>query len=58
MKRRLSLKSETLTELSHDDLRAVAGAAGVISQNSCPLDESVRICSLRCQTTFNTCAGS
>lgn len=57
-RRRLSLKSETLAELSADDLQLVAGGAGALSDQygNCTIDNSYRICSLRCQMTFNTCA--
>lgn len=54
-KRRLSLKSETLTELNADDLRAVAGGIEAITARPCTIDDSFRICSLQCQWTFNTC---
>ena len=62
MKRRLSLKSETLAELTTDDLLAVHGG-NVLSDRygRCTLDDSylvchtLRDCSLDCPTTFNTC---
>lgn len=55
--RRLSLKTETLAELTTDDLRGVAGAARALSDRygNCTLDESYKVCSLFCQMTFNTC---
>lgn len=53
--RRLSLKRETLADLTPRDLAAVQGGAAYLTQSPCTLDESFRVCSLRCQTTFNTC---
>lgn len=57
MKRRLSLKSETLAELTIDDLRTVQGGAQALSDRygRCTLDDSYRICSVQCPWTFNTC---
>jgi hypothetical protein len=53
--RRLSLARETLAELSAEDLGVVAGGAQAITAHPCVLDDSVRVCSLRCQYTVNTC---
>ena len=55
LRRRLSLKSESLTELNADDLRAVAGGANAITAHPCVTEESARVCSLFCQWTVNTC---
>lgn len=65
MKRRLSLKSEPLAELTTDDLTHVQGGARALSDRygRCTLDPSyltcytVRDCSLDCPWTVNTCDG-
>lgn len=54
-KTRLSLKSETLSELTASDLVEVVGAANAITARPCTIDESVRVCSLRCQFTAVNC---
>ena len=53
--RRLSLKSEALTELSADDLSAVQGGAQELTPK-CPTN-GYGFCSFNCQWTFNTCEG-
>ena len=53
--RRLALKREALADLTPRDLAAVHGAALDVTVSACVLDESFRVCSLRCQMTFNTC---
>lgn len=54
--RRLALKREALTELHTADLQNVVGAADqAITVRPCTIDESYRICSFRCEWTFNTC---
>ena len=53
--RRLSLAKETLAELSAADLGVVAGGAQAITAHPCVIDNSVRVCSLFCQYTVNTC---
>lgn len=58
--RSLSLKRESLADLTTNDLRGVAGAAPIASfpDGGCVTDltdESYRLCSFRCEWTFNTC---
>ena len=58
--RTLSLRRESLAELSPTDLSGVAGAAPIASfaDGGCVTDlprDSYRICSFRCEWTFNTC---
>ena len=57
MKRTLSLKAESLTALTSDELSGVNGAAGALSDRygNCTLDNSYKICSLNCPYTVNTC---
>lgn len=66
MKRRLSLKSEPLADLTTDDLTHVQGGAQALSDQygRCTLDRSYligcysgRVCSLDCPWTVNTCEG-
>jgi hypothetical protein len=53
--RRLSLKSETLTELSAADLGVVVGGANAITAHPCVIENSVRVCSLNCPFTAVNC---
>jgi hypothetical protein len=57
MKRTLSLKTETLSALTTDELSGVNGAARALSDRygNCTIDESYKVCSLRCPFTVNTC---
>jgi len=58
VKRRLSLKRETLTQLAADDLRDVVGAAVPPTSpvKYCLLDDSAVICTGDCWTRGTTCA--
>lgn len=54
--RRLSLKSESLAELTTEDLSAIAGAQQAATQDGvCLITQGYGLCSIRCQMTFNTC---
>ncbi len=57
--RRLTLRRETLTQLSGDDLRDVVGAAGVLPTTpvkECVLADSNLVCTGHCYTRGTTCA--
>lgn len=53
--RRLALKREALSALATDELENVVGARVITSTCTDTIKDSYRICSLRCQWTFNTC---
>ena len=55
MKRTLTLKSESLAELTSDDLIAVVGGAMSRSDTKCTLDRSYLPCTIYCPITANTC---
>lgn len=57
MKRTLSLKSESLAELTADDLAGVAGAADAIikSGQSCPVTDCVTMLTCRTCWSFPNC---
>lgn len=61
MKRRLTLNSETLAELTVDDLSTVRGGAQALSDRAgrCTLDDSYLICRWMTHNTCdNTCDGA
>lgn len=53
--RRLALKREALTPLATSDLENVVGANVITNTCTDALKDSVRICSLQCRWTVNTC---
>ncbi len=56
--RTLSLKRESISELTNGDLANVVGGALSFADTGCTTDtlkDSYRICSFNCPWTFNTC---
>lgn len=56
-RRTLTLKTETLADLTTDDLRGLAGGAQALSRadGKCTFDRSYLPCSWDCPATFPVC---